>query len=128
MVEIEQKFNLDQEKIGYFSGTLEHLDFRFKKFRKLTEKDMRDASVQMQDDGFYQYPVKIKFEKLYEEKEPPAELLWMIKLDEKIYQGISNVFHSPFRPAPILKSLQMEFNVLYIDKFNAFYDRMIDET
>ena len=38
------------------------------------------------------------------------------------------MFHSPFRPAPILRCLRMEFNVLYINSFSKFYDRMIKKS
>jgi hypothetical protein len=36
-------------------------------------------------------------------------------MDKKLYAAVSNIFHSPFRPAPVLESMVVEFNVFKLD-------------
>ena len=72
----------------------------------------------MQKFGLTRTPLKLKLSKIIEKDiESPIELLWILKIDELLDEAISNVFYSPFRPAPILENFKMEFNILKIDSF-----------
>ena len=55
-----------------------------------------------------------------DDAEPSTQLLWMLHMDELMLEAIGHLFHSPFRPAPILAQLRMEFNIFKIDHFREW--------
>ena len=48
------------------------------------------------------------------------QLLWLLRMDEMIEQAIASRYYSPFKPAPILESFQMEFNILFIPVYRRY--------
>ena len=80
-----------------------------------------DCSVEIQRFGFSRAPVELKLVKIVEnEIEAPVQLLWLLKMDDLLIDAISSLYYSPFRPAPILETFKMEFNVLFIDEFRTY--------
>ena len=69
----------------HYTSLLEHLNLRYKKFEKVTQYTMSDAAVQMKENGYFEYVKRLNFGVPYTVVEPPAELLWMLKFDEKVY-------------------------------------------
>ena len=51
----------------------------------------------------------------------------MLHMDELLLEAISHLFHSPFRPAHILKQLRMEFNIFKINDFQSFLHSLLPE-
>ena len=69
-------------------------------------------------------PLKLQLTKIVQnEVEAPVELLWLLKIDALLTEAISNMYFSPFRPAPILQNFKMEFNILKIDSFQNYFAR-----
>ena len=58
----------------------------------------------------------------------PVQLEWLLKMDELLYTAISHLFHTPFRPAPILKSLKNEFNILKMPNFRKKLEFLQDKS
>lgn len=56
----------------------------------------------------------------FEDQMNPMQLIWLLDMDKKLYSAISNLFYSPFRPAPILQNMMVEFNIFKIDYFNNY--------
>ena len=59
------------------------------------------------------------------DEEPSTQLLWMLHMDELLLEAITHMFHSPFRPAHILKQLRMEFNIFKITAFHPFLQGLL---
>ena len=101
------------------SSMIEHPDnLEFIEFDEVDENLPKDVSVEMQRFGLTRVPLKLSLTKIVEnEIEAPVELLWLLKIDGLLIEAISNMYYSPFRPAPILENFKMEFNILKIDSF-----------
>lgn len=55
------------------------------------------------------------------------QLKWLLDMDTKMYAAISNIFYSPFRPAPILQNMIVEPNIFKIDSFSRYLKELFDE-
>jgi len=55
------------------------------------------------------------------------QLKWLLDMDAKLYAAISNIFYSPFRPAPILQNMVVESNIFNIDYFSKYLNDLFQE-
>ena len=118
---IEKEFQRQDALVPTMSTFIEHIeDLIHVQFREVTENTPKDASVEIQRAGFSRIPIKLELAKVIKEKkEPPIQLLWILKMSDLLKEAISNWYWSPFKPAPILENFKMEFNILRVD---AFYE------
>ena len=86
------------------SSLIEHPNnLEFVEFDEVNENLPLDVSVEMQRFRLTRVPLQLKLTKIVQnEVEAPIELLWLLKIDSLLIDAISNIFFSPFRPAPIL--------------------------
>lgn len=120
--QIEQVFHAQDAHCPMISSMIEHPDnLEFIEFDEVDENLPKDVSVEMQRFGLTRVPLKLSLTKMIEhEIEAPVELLWLLKIDGLLIEAISNMYYSPFRPAPILENFKMEFNILKIDSFQDY--------
>ena len=127
--EIEVEFARWDAQVPMISSLIEHPDnLEFIEFNEVNEDLPLDVSVEMQRLQLTRVPLKLKLHKIVEKEiEAPVQLLWMLKIDALLDEAISNVYYSPFRPAPILQNFKMEFNILKIDSFQRYIKSLLPD-
>ena len=97
---------------------MEHPYLRHKKLVLPGKRDIMEIPREIRDIGLTEKQEDLDWRKVNDsDSEPSTQLLWMLHMDELLLEAIGHLFHSPFRPAHILKQLRMEFNIFKIDDF-----------
>jgi hypothetical protein len=119
---IEEEFYRQDAQCPEPSGFIHHINnLEFVKFDPITEDLPLDCSVEIQRFGFSRAPVELKLVTIIEKEiEVPVQLLWLLRMDDLLKDAISSLYYTPFKPAPILETFKMEFNVLFIDEFRKY--------
>ena len=86
-----------------------------------------ERNSQLKSEGityrFWRNSTKPLFRKVNTKTAPPSvQMMWLLDMDMKLRQAMSNVFCSPFRPAPILKNMIAEFNIFKMPFFDKYLD------
>lgn len=125
---LEREFLRQDRLCPRVCGLIQHIDLKYVQFKPITETLLQDAQVRMIRDHFLKRPLQIQLGGDFEKIDVPVQLEWLLKMDELLYTAISHLFHTPFRPAPILKSLKNEFNILKLPNFRAKLEFLQDKS
>ena len=101
---MEEEFvKLEKEIDPVKTGIFDHLEqFNLEKTRHVDSEEMKRLK-QFSDTNQINFDIKhVSRTFNREDKMPLMQLLWLLDMDKKLYAAISNIFYSPFRPAPIL--------------------------
>ena len=111
------------------SSLIEHPEkLDFVEFDEVTENTPQDASVEIQRIGLTKAPLALQLVTVVETMiEAPIELLWLIKIDEMLYDALSNISYTPFNPAPIMENFQMEFNIMNVEAYQGYLNSLKSE-